>query len=208
MTTDLPNFPARLGRLTGLIGLALVISACTGPSAHDSVLPGPSAISSSELLSNPMSLATPSRVVTTFPLLDGSFTLTVRAADGTVATIQGNYTGEAVASMPGNTTATLNVQIAETAKSGSAVTGIRAEGSGAFIGEGDFTLSLTLTSPTTKSSDGSEVKVSVRGTSLITCSATSRILVTQRGSGSTPRLGDVAIDLQHEVGNTGCLIGR
>ena len=202
MTTSVPNFVVRLGRLTAQTGLALAISACAGPLAPNSVLTGPSATSGSDLISNPITV-TSSRVVATFPLT-GVFTLTLSAADGTAGSINGNYTGQAVASLPGNTTTTLELSTVQSAGLGSNVTGLQASGSGAFIDEGDFSLSLSLTSPTLKSSDGSVVKVTLRGTSRISCNAAHHIVVTQHGTGSTPRIGDVIVDEQHEVANTNC----
>jgi hypothetical protein len=141
-------------------------------------------------------------VVSTFPLLTGSFTLSLRAADGIAGTVKGTYTGQAVAAVPGNTTAALDMEISETSGAGSKVTGLQAEGTGAFVGEGDFTISLTLESSTSKAVDG--LKATLRGTSRVSCSASHRILVTQHATQSTPKFLEIAIDLQHEVGRTGC----
>jgi hypothetical protein len=143
-----------------------------------------------------------SRVVTTFPLLNGSFTLRLRAAGGSAGTIKGTYTGQAVASVPGNTNATLDLHISETSGVGSTITGLQADGTGAFVGEGDFTLSLALASPATKSPDGS--RATLRGTSRLSCSASHLIVVTQHGTDSAPKFLEITIDLQHEVGLTGC----
>src|SRR5512132_2187655 len=111
------------------IGLTFALSGCAGPVAPDALAPAPQAATGSRLDSNPMALLTPARVITTFPLLSGTFTLSLRAADGSAGTIKGTYTGRAVAKVPGNTTATLDLHITETSGVGSAVTGLQAEGS-------------------------------------------------------------------------------
>jgi hypothetical protein len=155
--------------LLPLIGLTFAVPGCAGPVAPDALAPVPQAANGSRLDSNPMALLTPARVVTTFPLLTGSFTLSLRAADGIAGTVKGTYTGRAVAAVPGNTTAALDLHITETSGVGSAVTGLQAEGSGAFVGEGDFTLSLKLVSSTSKLVD--RLKATIRGTSRVSCSA-------------------------------------
>ena len=184
------------------IGLAFATSGCAaGPVAPSALAPvqqAPSAV----LVSNVTVPLTPARVVTTFPLQNGSFTLSLRTVDGIAGAIKGTYTGRVVASVPGNTTAALDVHISETSGVGSAVTGLQAEGSGAFVGEGDFMLSLTLASSTSKAVDG--LKANLRGTSRLSCSASQLNLVTQHGTQSTPKFVEITIDLQHEVGSTHC----
>jgi hypothetical protein len=205
MSISLPHCPATRGRVVIFIGLAFVVSACTrSPIAPDALAPVPHAASGSALASDPMALVTPNRVVTTFPLLNGSFTLTLRAADGSAGTIKGTYTGQAVASVPGNTNATLDLHISETTGLGSTITELQADGTGAFVGEGDFTLSLALASAATKSPGPS--RATFKGTSRLSCSAASHlIVVTQHGTDSTPKFLQVTIDLQHEVGPTACV---
>ena len=203
MRISLPHYLATRGRAAIFIGLAFVVPACTGsPIAPDALGPVPHAASGSALAANPMVLVTTRRVVNTFPLLNGSFTLTLRAADGSTGTIEGTYTGEAVVSVPGNTNAALDLRISETSGVGSTITGLQADGTGAFVGEGDFTLSLALASATTKGPDGS--KATLRGTSRLSCSASHLIAVTQHGTDSTPKFPEITIDLHHEVGLTGC----
>jgi hypothetical protein len=105
--------------------------------------------------------------------------------------------------VPGNTNATLDLHISETSGVGSIITGLQADGTGAFVGEGDFTLSLALASPATKSPDG--LRATLPGTSRLSCSASHLIVVTQHGTDSTPKFLEITIDLQHEVGLTGCI---
>jgi len=190
--------------------LAFALSACAGPVAPSALAPVPPAsssravapASSSRTVSNPMAVLAPVRVVTPFSLQAGSFTLSLRAPDGSSGTVKGTYTGLAVAAVPGNTTATLAFVITETSGIGSAVTGLRASGAGAFVGEGAFTLSLTLESSTSKAVDG--LKTMLRGTSRVSCSASHLIVVTQHGTQSTPKFLEMTIDLQHQVAETGC----
>ena len=107
-----------------------------------------------------------------------------------------------VVSVPGNTNAALDLHISETSGVASAITGLQADGTGAFVGEGNFTLSVTLASSTTKLLDG--LRTTFRGTSQLSCSASNLIVVTQHGIDSTPKFLEITIDLQHQVGLTGC----
>jgi hypothetical protein len=182
------------------IALAFANSGCSAPLGPGALTPAPQVASASSVASNDPVLERQARVVTTFPLLSGSFTLNLRAPDGSVGAVKGTYTGRAVAAVPGNTTAALDMQIVETSGLGSSITGLQADGSGAFIGEGAFVLSLTFASAN-KFIDGA--KVTLRGTSQLSCSASHLIVVTQHGTQSGPKL-EVAIDLRHEVGRTGC----
>jgi len=150
-------------------------------------------------IGNPAVLVETSRAVNTFPLVNGSFTLTLSASDGS-GTVKGTYTGEAAASEHGLRTATLDMQITETSGIGSTVTAIEADGTGAFIDEGPFAVSLVLTSTLTKS----PLRVMVRGDSHVSCSASHRILVALHDTRSTRGFLDTTADLQHEVERTGC----
>lgn len=185
-----------------VIGLAFTTGGCAaGPIAPSALAPDQQATGTVPV-SNVTVPLTPARVVITFPLQAGSFTLSLRTVDGIAGTIKGTYTGQAVAAVPGNSTAALDMHISETSGVGSLVTGLQAEGSGAFAGEGDFTLSLTLASSTSKAVDG--LKANLRGTSTISCTASNLILVTQYATQPTPKFVEVTIELQHEVGSTEC----
>jgi hypothetical protein len=184
-----------------LIGLALTIPGCADPVAPGAVAPATQTASASSLDPDAI-ITTTRRVVTTFPLQSGSFTLTFRLADGSVGTVKGTYTGTATASLPGNTTAVLDLQITETSGIGSAITSIEATGTGSFVDEGNFALTLTFRSSTSKALDG--LKVTLRGTSRLSCSASHLIVVTEHGTQSTPKFVEITIDLQHLVGSGGC----
>lgn len=190
-----------IGCVVPLIALAFTASACTSPVAPGALSPL-SQESASRLVPDTADRVTTNRVVNSFSLLNGSFTLTLRAADGTAGTVTGTYTGQAVAAVPGQTTAALTLNITGRTGVGSIVSGIQAEGTGAFIGEGNFSLSLALALATTKSPDTS--RATLRGTSQVSCSASHQILVTQHGTDATPKFLEITIDLRHEVGQAGC----
>jgi hypothetical protein len=48
------------------------------------------------------------------------------------------------------------------------------------------------------------VKATLHGTATTSCSASQRLLVTQHGTASTSKFADLTMDMQHEVGLTGC----
>jgi hypothetical protein len=191
---------ATVRRIVTLISLALTLAACGGteaPWAPSAVERAPNDVSA---IGNPAALVATSRAVNTFPLVNGSFTLTLAASDGTVGTVKGTYSGEAIVSEHGVRTATLELQITQTTGIGSTITAIEAEGTRAFVDEGDFALSMLLTSSLTKSA----LRVTIRGTSHVSCSASHRIQVTMHGTDSARGFLEVTADLQHEVERTGC----
>jgi len=201
MTQGLPPFPATLRRIVTVTALSALFPACTSPLTPTAL--GPLAEGSTPVsvsASNPV--LTPGRVTVSFPLINGVFSITLRTADGSIGTISGTYTGQAVAAIPGNTTASLELHIVQATGAGSLITGLEADGVGAFVDEGNFTLSLKIASSASKILDGS--KVILRGTAQLSCSASHRTVVTQHATDSTPRFAELTIDLQHEVGTSQC----
>lgn len=196
----LPRPLTTVPRIVTLMSLALSLAACSGTRATLA----PSAVepvrSDTSEISNPSTLVTASRAVNTFPLANGSFALTLAASDGSVGTVKGTYSGEAIVSEHGMRTATLELQITETSGIGSTITAIEADGTRAFVDEGDFVLAMLVTSSLTKSA----LRVTVRGTSHLSCSASHRIQVAMHGTDSTRGFLGVTADLQHEVERTGC----
>lgn len=136
----------------------------------------------------------------TYPLVNGSFTLTLHADDGSVGTVTGTYTGEAIVAEHGTRTATLDLQTTGASGIGSTITAIAAEGSREFVDEGEFVLSLTLTSSLTKS----PLRATVRGTSRLSCGSSHLIVVHMHGTDSVRGFLEITMDLQHEVERTGC----
>ena len=196
-----PHSLVPLPRLVTVISLALTLPGCGGtatPIAPSVVEQLPNDISP---IGSPPTLVATSRAVNTFGLVNGSFTLTLSTSDGSVGTVKGTYAGEAVVAANGGQTAILQLQITETSGIGSTVTAIEADGTRAFIDEGDFALSLLLTSSLTKS----PLRVTVRGTSHVSCSASNRILVTLQGTDSTRGFLEITADLHHEVEQSACL---
>jgi len=182
-----------------VISLALTLPGCSGtatPVAPSVVEQLPSDVSP---MSNPALVAT-SQAGSTFQLLAGSFTLTLSASDGGVGTVKGVYEGTVAVSEHGGQTATLEpLQITETSGIGSTITAIGAEGTRHFIDEGDFALSLLLTSSLTKS----PLRATIRGTSQVSCNS-GHIVVTLHGTDSARGFLEVTADLQHEVEGAGC----
>ena len=198
MTQGLPPFPSTLRRIFTVTALTALLPACSSPltpTRLTSVLEQQGATASA---STPF--VTERRMVASYELVSGVFTITFRTADGSVGTISGTYTGLAIVG-PGNTMASLNLLISETTGAGSLVTGLEATGAGAFGGAGDFTLSLKLAS-SSKVLDGS--KVMFRGTSQISCNASGQVVVTQSATDVTSRFAEINIELRHVVGNAGC----
>jgi carbon monoxide dehydrogenase subunit G len=197
----LPYPFATVPRLMTMISVALTLAGCGGtatPMAPSVVEQLPSDVSRAN---NPEALLTTRRAVNTFPLVNGAFALTLSTSDGSVGTVTGTYAGEAVVSDHGSQTATLTLQITGTSGIGSTITAIEADGTRAFVGEGDFALSLLLTSSLTKS----PLRVTVRGTSQVSCSASHRILVSLHGTDSTRGFLEITADLQHQVeSGAGC----
>jgi hypothetical protein len=199
--TNHPLTRPMLRRIVTVTALTAVLPACSSPltpTALTSVAERHSTASSA----SDAPLASNRRTVASVPLLNGVFTITFRTADGSVGTISGTYTGQAVVGMSGNTTASLDLQITQTTGAGSLISGLDGGGSGAFVDAGDVTLTLKLASSSSKVMDGS--KVTFKGTTQLSCSVSSRIIATQRATDSTARFAEITIELQHEIGNAGC----
>lgn len=197
------NVRTTLHRWTISIGVALVIPACSGPTGPDSLMPERVAsLGGDRLSASSVNAGVARRIDATFPLVNGSFTLTLRGTDGSLGTVTGQYSGSAT--IHGQTSTDLDVEITATTGIGSTVTELAVEGSGAFVDEGDVTLVLSFVLSGATPSGDAVIRMIVRGTSRISCSAAERILVTQRAVGSTPRVGTIEIQLQHEVVNTEC----
>ena len=180
--------------------LTLTLSGCGGTAAPIAPSPVEQVRSDVSLLNQAAAFET-RRDVLTFPLVNGSFTLTLSGSDGSVGTVTGTYSGEAVVPVPGTARATLELHITQTSGLGSTITAIEAEGTGSFVDEGNFALSLLLTSSLTKS----PLRLTVRGTSRLSCSASDRILVTLHGTDSARGFLEITADLQHEVEQTECV---
>jgi hypothetical protein len=191
-------------RITAL-ALLIVVSACGA--MNDS----PSPTGPNEPVSQPRILAVGPSVTAagkppqvspepqTFPLLAGSFTITNREGD----TIVGTYAGASVF-QAGSQTASVTLQIVSGSGEFAGASGsFTLSGVGSFADEGAFRLhghgEIVL-------ADGkrTNVRLNLRGTSGVTCSASERILISQTATGTLGHAGRVTATLSHEVGNTGC----
>jgi len=180
------------------IGLAIIFTSCSAPLASSTV---PAATFPSEVTRlQPGDAATARRVRTTFPLLNGTFRIEVRDGGATVGRVTGMYSGEALQPDSGNASSALSLRVQNATGRASSVVALEGKGNGVFVGEGDFTLSLSLA----LSAQNGTRQAKVRGNARISCSAAGLILVTMHGTGTVPRLGDIAVELRHEVGNTAC----
>ena len=200
MITSCPDLSAIVRRFVTVIAGAIAVSACAGPVAPSALPPASQAATGFGPLAERAPLVTTKRVVTSSPLENGTFVLSLRTGDGAAGVVSGTYTGNATSASSGNSTASLDMHITQTSGSGALVTAISGEGSGAFVTDGTFTLTVTLSLAATKQS----VKATFRGTAQTSCSASERIVVTQHGTASTPKFVDLVIDLQHEIGFAGC----
>ena len=200
MLRSSPHFINTLSHVAMSTALTLGTLACAGPVAPSALSPAPQALVGSAFAQE-STVSTADRLVAEFPLLNGTFTLSLRTDAGATGTVRGTYTGTATVGIPGSAKASLDMHITQTTGAGSLITGIRADGSGAFAGEGSFTLSMKLVSSASKMNNAT---INFRGTSQISCSASERILVTQHATASTSTLPALTIDMQHEVGSTEC----
>ncbi len=200
MPRSSPHFIKTFSHIAMSTALSLGTLACAGPVAPSALPPASQALvgSAFEKESAPL---TADRLVADFPLLNGTFTLSLRTDTGATGTVRGTYTGTATVGIPGSAKASLDMHITQTTGVGSLITGIRADGSGAFAGEGAFTLSVKLASSAAKMNNAN---TNFRGTSQISCSASNRVLVTQHATASASGLPGLTIDMQHEVGSSEC----
>lgn len=198
MKMNVSVFVVRSFRLTIPAVAAVIISACSEPLAPGTIRP--STFPSEVPFSRPAEAVETQRENATFPLLNGSLQAVLPEGGSPVGRIGAGYSGSSSDPIPGRATATLGVRIRQTTGVASGITVVKADGSGAFTGEGEFTLTLSLAT-----AQGETIAVKLRGTSAISsCTDEQPIQVTMRGTGSTPRLGTVNVVLQHEVGNTVC----
>jgi hypothetical protein len=183
-------------RFLVLVLSAIAFQACNGatPAAPDraAATVAASPASAAMVTSSPRGTAQ-------LALQDGQFSFTTPGG-----VVSGTYTGVASVSNQGRTSATLDLQVTGGTDSYAGATGTLAgDGTGGFVGEGSFTLSVRG-SLATSSAAGLKVKAAVAGTSALACS-NGLILMTLTGDGITQKAGDTHATLSHVVGtNAGC----
>ena len=144
------------------------------------------------------------RVGPTFTLLNGTFTVEVRQNGSVIGSISGRYTGVASATSSGRATASLETEVRRVTGAVGGLVDFDAEGTGAFLGEGEFTLTLRLSGSFPQQPNASTIHVKITGTSTISC-IDGTVVITMTGTGSSPRLGDLQVQLRHEIGEgAGC----
>jgi hypothetical protein len=142
-----------------------------------------------------------------YDLRNGSFTLTT--ADGDIS---GDYTGHASVASSGSVTASLDLDVTSGTNKFQGATGhLKGDGTGAFVGEGSFSVSIQGSIVTTAIPVKFHVRGAVSGTSVASCAAEG-ISITLPGDGSyrkggdsNGKLSDIKALLTHlVVGNAGC----
>ncbi len=139
------------------------------------------------------------RSFTDVELFDGSFTLTT--SDGDIA---GVYTGHSSISPSGRSDASLDLQVTGGTNLFQGATGsLTGNGTGAFSGEGSFSLIFRGSISTAADPTRFRVRGKVSGTSSASC-ASQITAITLEGDGAFGMLGDVHAVLTHLVGGSGC----
>lgn len=139
-------------------------------------------------------------VAASLDLGSGSFTVITPNGD-----ITGDYTGLASVSSSGRVTASLIMDVTGGTQDFEGATGsLAGDGTGAFVGEGSFSISFLGSISTTADPSAIRVHGKVSGTSSVSCSG-GVISVALDGDGSFGKLGHVQAVLTHLLTNAaGC----
>jgi hypothetical protein len=135
----------------------------------------------------------------TFGLEAGVFTLTFSEGQ-----ITGTYDGQAAVPSSGRANAVLDLEVTNGTGVFQGATGsLTGAGTGAFTGQGDFSLSLDGLVSTTAQPGGFSLRLKIRGSSVV-AGVSQRIRPSLVGNGQAGRFGDLTGALSHDVGNAGC----
>ena len=209
------NATRRIGqRCAGWFGLALIASmaACSGgpviPDRTVSTMDGLGVVNAGEPMAVSSGAAAAISLRTTtadskvgFDLTNGTFTITSLDGD-----ISGPYVGRVSVSSSrrGRSDASLSVQVTSGTGLFQGATGtLTGDGTGAFIGEGDFSLSLRGSIMTVADPKGLRVQGTISGTTSLSCIAPT-LIATLSGDGSLTTIGTAHAVLTHQIGNAGC----
>jgi hypothetical protein len=204
MSRRLLTRPARTAFMGTLMVLVALATACNSGQV---VAPGPigSSINASRGqaagISAPYELVASSdaRSVDTFGLDAGTFTLTFAGGQ-----ITGSYEGQAGVPSSGRSYAVLDLEVTGGTGVFQGATGnLTGVGTGAFAGEGDFSLSLDGLVSTTAQPGGFSLRMKIRGSASGSC-VSQLIHLSLSGTGQAGRFGDLTGALAHDVGNAGC----
>jgi hypothetical protein len=192
----LPTRPS--GQLATFALTVALLSSAAGCANPSPAAPDPLDGSAAASAGNGAGAASPGTPSATFQLLDGTFRLAGIGGDS----ITGTYTG--LASVARGETSSLELQVTGGTGAFSGATGaLSGNGKGAFTGQGPF--SATISGRIVAEGSGAfKIRWAIAGTSTVSCAASERISVTQNGTASAPRIGDVATTFQHQLSNTGC----
>lgn len=139
------------------------------------------------------------RRATGFPIVSGTFTIASDSGDG----LTGTYTGTSFVSAGAPERALLNLQISGGTGAYAGASGsMGATGVGAFTGEGPLTVDLK--GDALVHGKHLPLRIGLVGTSSVSCSSSSEVVVTQTATGSMKKTGDVHATFRHVVGQAGC----
>ena len=142
------------------------------------------------------------RVVRTFDLREGQLTLSL--ADGT--SLAGTYHGVATAPSTGQAKATLEgIVTGGTGMFDGATGAISGAGTGAFSGDGPFSVSLRV-SVTTADGSTRSLRVALKGTTTSTCTTTAPPRMFLDGEGTVQGAGAASGRLEHDLGTRVCAV--
>jgi cytoskeletal protein CcmA (bactofilin family) len=209
------------GRASRRLALSfLTVVLVTATTACSGSMTAPDQASNQASLSEPASAGSPASPLSAahigvaspghaadYDLRNGSFTLSTVDGD-----ISGDYTGHASVSSSGSVTASLELDVTSGTNDFQGATGhLKGDGTGAFVGEGSFSVSVQGSITTSAVPVKFHVRGAVSGTSFASCAAEG-ISITLPGDGSYRKGGDsngkltgIKAVLTHLVaGNAGC----
>jgi hypothetical protein len=142
------------------------------------------------------------RTVRTIDLLEGTVTLSL--ADG--STIRGSYHGTFTAADSGPARSTLDgVVTGGTGLFAGATGSLSGTGTGGFADNGEFSVALRASLPTSKGGPG-DVRMALKGISTSTCTTTAPPRMMLDGTGGAKGFARATGHLEHNLGNHICAI--
>jgi hypothetical protein len=197
------RFHSLFGYAVLSVGVMSTMS-CSRPSSVTPTAPSPAALQQGQHVLSASSLAAGLRAssgeVVAFPLVAGSFAIANLDGDGIV----GTYTGIATFADSTHQKSSLTFEIGNGSGGFAGAHGtIAMKGNGSFADEGQFLLEGSG-EITIAGGSRSIIALSLRGSSVASCSTSGQIAITQSAEGTMGRAGHVTATLSHEVGNTGC----
>jgi hypothetical protein len=140
--------------------------------------------------------------VVTFSLVNGRFKFTTGRGD-----LAGTYGGLVTVPTRDRSTVAMTLQVTEGTKELAGATGtLVGDGSGAFMTDGHFVLTLAGELRTSAQPQGSKVQATVVGTATLlrTCSASNHLMSQLRGEGTVKSIGRSVMEFDSEILETRC----